>query len=97
MNTDDKAEHFRTVDREGEKRVYTFDHGHTLHQANNFDEQVETNDRIRQIVGQNPYNYGSPSEVASGIELIQGITDEEIRRVVRKSLDQIRPRYRGHT
>lgn len=90
MNTDDKAEHFRTVGREGEKRVYAFDHGHTLHQANSFDGQVETNDRIRQSVGQNPYNYGSPSKVTSGVELIQGTTDEETRRVVRKSLDQIR-------
>lgn len=90
MNTDDKAEHFRTVDRSGEKYVYAFDHGHTLNQANSFDGRVETNYRIQQSVGQNPYNHQSSSEVEPGIELIEGITDEEIRRVVRESIDQIR-------
>jgi len=37
-----------------------------------------------------PDNYESPSEVASGIKLIEAITDDGIRRVVRESLDQIR-------
>lgn len=88
MNTDDKTEHFRTVEQNGAKRVYAFDHGHTLHQANN----VEDKEKLKQDVGQrpNPYGFESVSEVNPGIRLIKGVQDDDVRRIVRHSLDQIR-------
>lgn len=89
MNTDDKAEHFRTVEQNGEQRVFAFDHGHTLHQANSFDPDSEGGSRIHQSVGKNPYDCEMPEEVEAGVELIEGVKDDDVHRIVKRSIDQI--------
>lgn len=92
MNTDDKSSHFRTISTNNGKAVCVFDHGHTLHQANNFDdpEEVESTPKIEQSVGNNPYEFTAVSEVLPGVELIKSVDDKTIFKVLDRSFSKIR-------
>lgn len=92
MNTDDKTSHFWTVPTAAGEKLYIVDHGHTLHRANSFDGvgAVPDHEKIARSVGKDHYQFNSVDEIEQGIELIESVEDEAIRRTVDAALDELR-------